>query len=84
METYGIAVHRSASGAAHLNLSTGFRYVDRFERRDGEWRIAHRVAVTDWSLRHSPDDWWPPPEHHRLGQRGMGDAVYTSEPPAPR
>ena len=23
------------------------RYVDRFERRDGDWRIAHRVVVTD-------------------------------------
>ncbi|KAF6789006.1 hypothetical protein CSOJ01_14906 [Colletotrichum sojae] len=23
------------------------RYVDRFEKRDGEWRIAHRVVVYD-------------------------------------
>ena len=24
------------------------RYVDRMERRDGEWRIAKRVMVLDW------------------------------------
>lgn len=78
-ETYGISVHRSASDAPHLNLTTGFRFVDRFERRGGEWRIAHRVAVADWSLRHRPDDWWPLPEHHRRGRRDRSDAVYARD-----
>jgi hypothetical protein len=27
----------------------GGRYVDRFERRDGEWKIADRVVVHEWS-----------------------------------
>ncbi len=76
VETYGVAVHRGAGDEPHLNLTTGFRFVDRFERRDGEWRIAHRVAVTDWSRRTSPDDWWPAPESHRRGERGPGDAVH--------
>ena len=26
----------------------GIRYVDRFEKRDGEWKIAHRVVATEW------------------------------------
>ena len=26
----------------------GGRYVDRFERRDGEWRIAHRTVFRTW------------------------------------
>lgn len=25
------------------------RYVDRFEKRDGEWKIAHRVCVFEWA-----------------------------------
>jgi hypothetical protein len=25
------------------------RYVDRFERRDGVWKISHRIVVHDWS-----------------------------------
>ena len=24
------------------------RYIDRFERRDGEWKIFHRICVQDW------------------------------------
>jgi hypothetical protein len=27
----------------------GGRYLDRFERRDGVWKIAKRLVVTDWS-----------------------------------
>jgi hypothetical protein len=26
----------------------GGRYVDRFERRHGDWKIAHRLVVHDW------------------------------------
>jgi hypothetical protein len=29
---------------------TGGRYVDRFEKRGGEWRIAYRVCTRDWAL----------------------------------
>lgn len=28
------------------------RYLDRFERREGEWRIAARRVVLDWDARH--------------------------------
>ena len=34
-------------GRPHTRMSCG-RYVDRFERRDGEWRIARRTVVNDW------------------------------------
>lgn len=30
------------------DLVWGLRYVDDFERRDGEWRIARRVCAWDW------------------------------------
>ncbi len=85
VETYAIAVHRSATDAPHLNLTTGVRFVDRFERRAGAWRIADRVAVADWSLRHAADDWWPVPEHHRQGLRDRDDVAYRGRvaPPDP-
>lgn len=76
VETYGVAVHRTAGGDDHLNLTTGFRYVDRFERRDGAWRIAHRVAVADWSRRTPPDEWWPLPDTHRQGTRDDEDPIH--------
>lgn len=34
----------------------GGRYIDRFEKRDGDWRIAARVTLRDWSnLDNIPD-----------------------------
>jgi hypothetical protein len=42
-------IMRSAEAAADAAHAGGFaRYVDRFERRDGEWRIAHRRLVHEW------------------------------------
>jgi hypothetical protein len=32
-----------------VDYTSGFRYVDRMERRGGEWRIAERLAVRDWT-----------------------------------
>ena len=45
-ESYFLSVIR-IDGAEKLRL-TGGRYVDRLERRDGEWRIAERVVVLEW------------------------------------
>jgi hypothetical protein len=50
------------------------RYLDRFERRDGDWRIAHRVLVDEWSRVDPIQD--ATPERARLGQRGHEDLVY--------
>lgn len=36
-----------ASGGSIDSMSC-VRYVDRFERREGEWRIARRTVVMDW------------------------------------
>jgi hypothetical protein len=49
VETYGVAYHAGEpSGDVQWNNAAGFRYVDQFERRDGEWRIADRITVVDW------------------------------------
>jgi hypothetical protein len=51
VETYAIAFHRFAARAERpeRDFIAGIRYVDDFERRDGEWRIATRVCVVDWT-----------------------------------
>jgi len=76
VETYGMAFHRAASGPPERNLVTGFRFVDRFERRDGAWRIAHRIAVTEWSRVDHEDAWWPIPDGMLQGRRDRTDPVY--------
>jgi hypothetical protein len=39
-EAYG-----AGDGSEAVQLSAYGRYVDRFERRDGQWRVAHRIVV---------------------------------------
>ncbi len=45
-ETYYLFVARNRD---ETNWMAGGRYLDRFERRDGEWRIATRCNVIEWS-----------------------------------
>ena len=48
-ETYAVAYHRREDDEGNgKDDIMGIRYVDRFERRDGDWRIAHRVVVNEW------------------------------------
>jgi hypothetical protein len=55
-ETYGTAHHWAEPATEHaLNFVSGFRYVDRMERRDGEWRIAERWAVREWTRSIPPE-----------------------------
>ncbi|MEM7140640.1 MAG: nuclear transport factor 2 family protein [Actinomycetota bacterium] len=76
VETYGVASHRTAGGPDHRNLSTGFRYLDRFENRGDVWRIATRVAITDWSRVDREGDWWAIPEAMLRGRAGPDDPSY--------
>jgi hypothetical protein len=47
-ETYFMFAGMNRRGAP-LVLNGG-RYLDRFEKRSGEWRIAYRTVVRDWGL----------------------------------
>jgi ketosteroid isomerase-like protein len=46
-ETYTLGVHRPNFGGEEKRLLSAGRYIDRLERRDGEWRIVHRTMVND-------------------------------------
>jgi len=45
-ETYYLFVGDNREGAPTLSYG---RYIDRFEKRDGQWAIAHRVCVIEYS-----------------------------------
>lgn len=77
-ETYGIAFHRSADPDPRRNLTVGFRYLDRLERRDdGPWRIASRVATTEWVRAAVPDESWPIPADSAVGRRDGEDPLHA-------
>jgi len=49
-ETYFLAsLTRELDGVKMLDQMAG-RYIDRFERREGKWRIKARKCVSSWSL----------------------------------
>ncbi len=47
VESYGISV--GSSGADEPSRMYGGRYLDDFEKRNGEWRISRRMYILDWS-----------------------------------
>jgi hypothetical protein len=65
------------NGRPHDQLAVG-RYLDRYERRDGEWRIKHRTCVSDWSRLEPGVDWRTDPARARLaGKRKPDDPLYS-------
>jgi hypothetical protein len=53
-ETYLVSWHDVPGALGETHLAAGGRYLDRFERRSGEWRILERVFVADWhQMQHS-------------------------------
>jgi hypothetical protein len=70
-------VHRrkTKDGTATQDLTFGGRYVDRFERQEGVWKIAHRQVILEWS-RLDPVEESYSLVHAVTGQRSREDAVY--------
>lgn len=61
-EAYFHAFHRIPQDGNARDLIVGGRYLDKMEKRDDEWRIAHRVVIIDW-FRHYENsaDWTKQP-----------------------
>ena len=86
-ESYVVAYHRyEHEDGSGKDDTWGIRYVDRFERRDGEWKIAYRVVAHEWrqvgavpigkGRGTSPGHW---------GSHGEDDPIYwimSAKPPA--
>jgi hypothetical protein len=86
-ETYFTAHHRmrplgdplAAPNAfdTPMDYFVGGRYLDRFERRGGDWRIVERIGMTDWARVDAPVSALAgaiPAD--TLGQRAPHDMVY--------
>lgn len=78
-ESYFIANHdMNGPDGSPIRYVVSGRYLDRFERRNGEWRIAHRGCVFDWNATHPKTDAWDRIEGpRRYGERNKNDPVYA-------
>ena len=63
-------------GAERMLLAIG-RYVDRFEKRDGEWRIADRLVIVEHTRLLPPEGVFPA-SHPGLGRRDRDDPSYEA------
>ena len=91
-EAYWVAYHRIlangpgeqaglfASHGIDEDLFIGGRYIDRFENRGSQWRIAHRIGVHDWQRYETAAerDFTALPANMR-GMRGRQDASYWKD-----
>jgi ketosteroid isomerase-like protein len=78
-ETYILAFHKVKTGEGSFDLLIGGRYFDKYEKRDGEWKFAHRAVVADWANLHDPsivnlDN--PVIEGSYIGRPGSEDPSY--------
>ncbi len=48
-ETHVLAYHRVDMGEQERDIVLGGRYLDLLEKRGGEWRIASRTMLYDWT-----------------------------------
>ena len=87
-ESYVTVIVRIPRDRGAIDWTHAGRYVDRFERRNGEWRIAYRTVVYDHERF---DEVTPAPDGlsqaHFLdnavrGKRGLGDFSYEIFRPA--
>ena len=81
-ETYCRAYHEIAGPDGSVEMEVGGRYLDRLERRGGEWRIAHRRYVLDWNRNGPSTARWDGDLYGGLSRRGARhphDPSYTGE-----
>ena len=79
VDTYCVAHHVSHPDdqGAQTDMVLGLRYVDRFERRQGEWKIALRTLVADWKqFVPVPHDQPRPPASQEVGRRDPDDFIF--------
>ena len=79
-EVYFQAFHRIEADGEERDLFISGRYVDRYEKRDGVWKIAFRSEVNDWS-RNDPatDGYFAATPDSLRGARKPDDAWYARE-----
>jgi len=76
-ETYGTAHHwGTPADDPLLNFSCGFRYIDKLECRDGDWRIMLRRSIREWTRITDPKEVRGREAPGPTGRRDRADISY--------
>jgi SnoaL-like protein len=83
-ESYCITFARIKASGEYYHSFVGARMIDRLERRDGRWGIAHRQLVWDWNHDAPAAEQWmqgllaPDLSVLRMSAKYPADPVYTA------
>lgn len=83
VETYVLTFARFPKDGEPWDTLTGARLFDKFECRDGEWRIKHRKMAFDWNRDAPSSETWcvglfdPADPRMIMGQKGKADLTYS-------
>jgi ketosteroid isomerase-like protein len=77
VESYFYGYHRVTIEGSKQDVIGAGRYLDRFEKRDDEWRVAERMVMTDWFRQYQDSADWAA---GLLGQRVDMGARYPDDP----
>lgn len=80
-EVYFQAYHRVAGDKGPQDLFIAGRYVDRYEKRNGTWKIAFRSEVNDWTRTEAAaDDYFVASPQALRGARMPADPICARVP----
>lgn len=75
-ESYFQASREFERDGKRYNRVRAGRYVDRFERRNGRWKIAERVLTDDWNRVDEVVEVLAGPDRYRFGSKDHDDPVF--------
>ncbi|MEZ5567482.1 MAG: nuclear transport factor 2 family protein [Halioglobus sp.] len=78
-EVYVLAFHQVDAEPQPIDLLIGGRYLDRYEKRHGEWKFSERAVLADWSMLNEPSRVkldHPMIQGSHIGRPGARDPAY--------
>jgi ketosteroid isomerase-like protein len=76
-ESYLLAFRTEERDGRARTRTRALRFVDRFTRRDGEWRISERVVTDDWNRVDEVVEAMADAPKFRRGRKDQDDPVYA-------
>ncbi len=78
-EVYFQAYHKVMIEGVYQDILISGRYLDRYEKREGVWKMAYRAEIVDWSRTEpTSDPYFEQVPDSLFGSR-LDDAVYDRE-----
>lgn len=79
-EIYVLAYHQVETDKGLIDLLIGGRYLDKYEKRNGEWKFSYKAVLADWAKIDNPSQTCldhPLLTGSYIGKPGKDDPAYS-------